>query len=193
VHDRESPLLAVAAVSEVAKAVTGSAVKLHLLGVNARALAARFGAEARGFAVLSAEWVRLGTELKVAMRELEALTERIVRGISASVIRRRRVALLRRAEQEIGDPGRAFTFEVSAARAADQLGGAQEALRAAVDEAQWGCMFGLVIARTARIEAARSAQARTALTALSADFEAHLASISPSLRELAALELKGLT
>jgi hypothetical protein len=169
--------------TEAAKSVLVSAFELHLLGLNARVMATRLGANALGFGVLSGEWVALGRQLDQQMHALEAVSEQVVRAVSQEQLRRNRWRLLSACEAAdcIG-PLRAVRFEAEALREA-RLG-----LRMAIAEAQRACTLGLVIARTAKIEAAWSSVARESLGALALDFEQQLGSILPSMRKLAHLE-----
>jgi hypothetical protein len=183
-----SPLVSVSGVTEASKSVLVSAFRLHLLGLNARVMATRLGAEARGFGVLSAEWVALGRRLDQQMRALEGLSEQVVQAISRDQLRKQRWRLLSACEA-----GALVSLSGAVREQADDLTVARTALRLAVSEALRACTFGLVIARSAKIEAAWSSGARDALGALATEFESQLGEILPPLRTLVALERRALS
>jgi hypothetical protein len=182
-----SRLGSLAELCKSSEAVLGCAFQLHILGLNARVMAARLGQEARGFATLSTEWVALGRLLDQQMHHLEAVAERLARLIGAQAAARRRRDLLARCEPDDRVP--ALSRELVDHR---QLRTERQALRLLVSDAQRACTFGLVIARSAKIEAAWSQDSRQALHNLAVEFEGHLSTILPVLRRLAVLERKEL-
>jgi hypothetical protein len=167
--------------------VLGCAFQLHILGLNARVMAARLGVEARGFATLSTEWVALGRKLDEQMHQLEAVSERLVRIIGGQSVLRRRQQLLAACDPDERVPALRRDLQQAKGLRAERL-----ALRQLVSDAQRACTFGLVIARSAKIEAAWSHAARQALSNLALEFEVQLSTILPSLRRLSALERKEL-
>jgi hypothetical protein len=185
VSSHSSPLVSVSEMSEAAKAVQVSAFHLHLLGLNARVMATRLGAQAQGFGVLSGEWVALGRRLDEQMRALERVSEQVIHAVSRETLRRQRWRLMQAAD--------AVVPVLSTMRDEhEDVREARLALRMAVAEALRACTLGLVIARTAKIEAAWSAAARESLGGLAHDFENQLGSILPSLRKLVAIERRAL-
>lgn len=182
-----SPLVALTEMAEATKAVLFSAFQLRLLGLNARVLATRLGDQARGFGVLSGEWVALGRSLDELMRALDRVNETVIGAVGREQLRRRRWRLLTSCEAVDALP------PLSQVRApSGEVRDARLALRLAVSEALRACTLGLVIARTAKIEAAWSVTARESLGALALDFEGQLGSILPELRKLVNLERRAL-
>ncbi len=184
-----SSITALAELSEAAKTVMYAAFHLHLLGLNARVLATRLGDEGRAFSVLSAEWVVLSKRFDASMRQLERLTETLLRGVSRTAIERKRAGLLAQCE----GPFKAHGGSFAPARAHVELAAAKLELHAVVDDALRGCLLGRVIARSAKIEAGWSSTSRETLSSLAGEFEEQLASILPSLRSLEVLQRQGLT
>jgi hypothetical protein len=185
---KATPLASAARLGQASQTVLGAAFQLHLLGLNARVMAARLGDQARGFATLSSEWVTLGKGLDAQSRALDQVSERLVRAISGRSMRRNRRTLL-----EACAPDARLAPWPPGERDLEGLQAVRKALRQLVAEAVRSCTFGLVIARSAKIEAAWSADARAALAALAVDFEAQLAIILPALRGVAALERRELS
>jgi hypothetical protein len=187
-----SQLTDMAEFSEAAKSVVFSAFNLHLLGLNARVLATKLGDQGRAFAVLSAEWVVLGRQFEASMKSVETLTEHIVRGISRAMIRRYRAELLSHCEADFKGHGGSFKQHHDQ-REQNDFFVIRQQLRTVVDEALRGCLFGRVIARSAKIEAGWNPESQQILSTLATDFEGQLASILPSLRTLDLIERRGLS
>ncbi len=186
-----SPLENLAELSEAAKSVAFAAFNLHLLGLNARVLATKLGDKGRAFSVLSNEWVVLGTLFETSMHRLQTLTEKLLQGLSHSMVRRKRARLLRECAADFTRLG--IQLDEEPPTSATQVRTARVELQSVVDEAMRGCLLGRVIARSAKIEAGWSDDSREVLTALANDFEQQLASILPSLRTLDVLQREGLT
>jgi hypothetical protein len=186
-----SQLIGAALFSEASKSVVFSAFNLHLLGINARIMAAKLGTQGQAFGVLSAEWVKLGHLFETSMRELEALNERIVRTISHSMIGRKRRALLGECQADLERFGSLRLSTTKHPEPADLA--TRQALRKVIDEALRGCTLGRVITSAAKIEAAWHPTSRQLLDALASDFESQLTAILPPLRALDALEREGLS
>jgi hypothetical protein len=185
---RPSRLFALSELCQASQAVLACAFQLHILGLNARVLAARLGDEARGFATLSGEWVSLGRQLDEQMHHLEQVSEKLVRIVGQQTLLRRRQHLLDACEADERVP--VLRRQLGVPRA---LGTERLALRQLVAEALRSCTFGIVIARSAKIEAAWSSGARAALSNLAVEFEVQLSTILPALRRLAVLESKELS
>ncbi len=186
-HARPSRLLALAELCQASQSVLACAFQLHILGLNARVLAARLGEEARGFATLSSEWVGLGRQLDEQMHHLEQASEHLVRTIGQQALARRRQQLLGACEPDERVPVLGRELGEPPALRAQKL-----ALRRLVAEALRSCTYGVVIARSAKIEAAWSSAARQALSNLAVEFEEQLGAILPALRRLSTLESKEL-
>jgi len=185
---RPSRLFALSELCQASQAVLACAFQLHILGLNARVMAARLGDEALGFATLSTEWVGLGRQLDDQMHQLEKVSERLVRTIGQQTLQQRRQRLLEACEPDDRVPVLRRQLAVPAELRADK-----QDLRLLVAEALRSCTFGIVIARSAKIEAAWSHGARQALSNLAVEFEVQLSTILPALRRLAALESKELS
>jgi hypothetical protein len=194
---KTSQLLSVVQLNESARSVVDSAFQLHLLGLNARVLATQLGARARGFGVLSAEWVIISATLSELMARLEEVSGQLLAVQSREVMRERRQYLLDRAigaAAQVRPDVRNYRHDFVLARKGkrQEFDGVRGKLRDLVAEATRAGMSGLVIARSAKIEAVSAGASAPTLTQLATDFETNLGEVMPSLLKLKKLEERGL-
>ncbi len=184
-----SELQAVVSVNETVKNVLFSAFQLNLLGFNARVLANRLGTQALGFGVLSREWVTLGEQLRVRMTELGGVSHKLVSTFSEQRVFERRHRLLQEARARSSQRSefwRACTprLEQQSSQRQASVSKAHAKMAELVREAGRSCMYGVVIARSARIEAAWAGTGTRLLTQLAQEFEERLAEVMPVLTQL---------
>ncbi|WP_071870254.1 methyl-accepting chemotaxis protein [Atopomonas hussainii] len=183
----QTPLRQVVGLREEIKTINSIAFQVNLLGLNAILLAKQFGEVARGFGVISAELRAFSKQLASHM---QAIAQRSVNLVSLETQRlcvHKRHALLCRAQ------GRSTTDWLAQARQRqqDMLSHLQaeredtfKHMREHLDEAYHTCLFGTVIARSARIEAAYAGNQGMVLTTTSLDFSARVDQVLASLDRL---------
>lgn len=169
----QTPLRQVVNLRENIKTISTIAFQVNLLGLNAILLAKQFGEVARGFGVISTELRAFSRELAQHMDAIAALSVNLVRVETQRLCLRKRHTLLQQAE------GRSTTDWLPQARQRqlgrlDTLHGEREltfsAMREHLSDAYQNCLFGTVIARSARIEAAYAGDQGSTLTDTSLAF-----------------------
>lgn len=171
-------------IHEEVKIVVNSCFEINLMGLNAILLAKKAGERARGFGVISAELRLLSLELQAEMQRLGELTQALLAMATTRLQAERRLARLTDAA--------AFSEKV-----ASLLGPSMEKTRAkmitfnggahfseCLEDAYRTCTFGLVLARSARIESAYSGELRAVLAELSEEFAQKIAAVLPRLDAL---------
>ncbi|MGL4996091.1 MAG: hypothetical protein ACRC01_10220 [Deefgea sp.] len=171
-------------IHEEVKVVVISCFEINLMGLNAILLAKKAGERARGFGVISGELRLLSLELQGEMQRLGVLTQELLAMATARLQAERRMARLTDAA--------AFSDKV-----AQMLSPAMEKTRSrmvtfnggthfseCLEDAYRTCTFGLVLARSARIESAYSGDLRTVLAELSEEFAQKIAAVLPRLDAL---------
>ncbi|QKJ66433.1 hypothetical protein HQN60_06835 [Deefgea piscis] len=171
-------------IHEEVKEVVVSCFEINLMGLNAIILAKKAGVHARGFGVISGELRSLSLALQAEMHRLGLLAQELLNSATTRLQAERRLARLTDAA--------AFSAEV-----ADLLAPAMEKTRnkmvvfkggskfgECLDDAYQTCTFGLVLARSARIESAYSGELRTILAELSEEFAQKITTVLPRLDAL---------
>ncbi|MDK2126654.1 hypothetical protein [Parachitinimonas caeni] len=176
------------AINESIKDVRGHCRQISLMGLNALILAQGVGQDAKGFAVMANEVrqlsIRLGKQmdllhhLSITMLKLDSITSRG---------ERRRMVFDRTAQlRATGNYLDKLQARLQQAGAAAQ----KEAVRlrselgSTLDTALQAAMYGIAIARQARIESAYSHSHAAQLGAVSDDFRREIDAILPRLDEL---------
>ncbi|QZA81593.1 hypothetical protein [Deefgea piscis] len=171
-------------IHEEVKKVVVSCFEINLMGLNAIILAKKAGVHARGFGVISGELRSLSLALQAEMHRLGLLAQELLNSATTRLQAERRLARLTDAA--------AFSAEV-----AELLAPAMEKTRnkmvvfkegskfgECLDDAYQTCTFGLVLARSARIESAYSGELRTILAELSEEFAQKITTVLPRLDAL---------
>lgn len=166
------------------KAVVSRAFKINILGINAILLAKQFGEQARGFGVISGELRGFSQALGEQMTGLNQNSVQLVDLATRQLKLQRQMQLLRSAGQaELTLMSRALQAQAKEYQTlTDNIQQALDRMRIWVDAAYQSCLFGTVIARSARIEAAHAEGA--SLTDVSNTFADHVQHILPSLELL---------
>lgn len=178
----------VVAIRESIKSVVSCAFRVNVLGLNAILLAKKFGEAASGFGVISNELRQFGRELTDEMRQLNDASASLVDLASRQMRQVRQQGLLQRAA---GDepPGASL---LDALRRGESRGrqidhAVHDTLQQMSDFvalAYQSCLFGTVIARAARIEAAHAGSSGQVLTSTSNEFAEHVDRVLGSLEQL---------
>jgi hypothetical protein len=176
-----SPLLRVVGINEQIKRIAATAFQVNMMALNAILLARRAGRMALGFSVLSNELREFIRRIEDAMARLGALTQETVRAVSQDARQEQIHRCLRLAEVQLKrhDLRRAAALTQvleSRGRLAGMRAGRSDALRRSMlatlqDAGQLG-QYGLVLARTARIEATYGGEFSEALVQVAVDFDA---------------------
>lgn len=176
-------------INENIKMVIWNCFEINLMGLNAILLAKRAGRMARGFGVISGELRELSLQLQGSMNRLSCASQDMLAESSRSMTQERRSQMLLRtaAASEKNALYLADTLQRTR-QAADEntarLRMVHQRLAEYIDEAYQACVFGVVIARAARIESAYSGEHANVLAELSNDFARKVDSIVPRLEEL---------
>ncbi|MBQ1784811.1 MAG: hypothetical protein II007_14305 [Gammaproteobacteria bacterium] len=182
----ELSLAAVIGITECVKAVVWSAHRINLLALNALLLSRKSGSEAVGFAVVSTELRAFSQQLSQQMARLHQLSAASLDQISAALKRRHLQQLLARAN---GD-GR-LSLQQPLARMAtaeqafsEEAAGRGKQLGVVLEDANQHCLYGDVIARFAKIEAAYGGALRGHLGEIASEFTALVADVLPEIERL---------
>ena len=181
------PLRQVVGLRESIKTINSIAFQVNLLGLNAILLAKQFGEVARGFGVISSELRAFSKQLS---HHMQAIGERSVNLVSLET---QRLCIHKRHKLLCAAQGRSTSDWLTQAQQRQQgvlstLHVEREktfkAMREYLDEAYQTCLFGTVIARSARIEAAYAGNQGAVLTTTSLDFSARVDQVLASLDRL---------
>lgn len=179
----------VVSMREGIKVVVSYAFRVNVLGLNAILLAKKFGDVACGFGVISNELRVFGRELREQMQALNSGSVQLVSFATQQLKLSRQMTLMQQADAAVQPSGarmRAALTLQQTAFAGLQQGVSQtlEDMSAQVEAAHQLCLFGVVIARSALIEAAHSGPAGQVLSNTSSEFAAHVNQVLPSLQLL---------
>lgn len=179
-------------INERIKHIDTTAVQVNIMALNAILLAKRAGAMALGFGVLSKELREFIRKIEDAMARLRSLTQETVQAVSEDARHDRiqrslqaaaRLALEQGAKATALEPvlasGQRFA-EVRRERAATL----QRSMRMTLQDAEQLGQFGLVLARTARIEAAYGGEFSASLMHVALEFDATIQEIMRSIDAL---------
>jgi septal ring factor EnvC (AmiA/AmiB activator) len=176
-------------INENIKMVIWNCFEINLMGLNAILLAKRAGRMARGFGVISGELRELSLQLQGSMNRLSSASQDMLAESSHSMTQERRSQMLSETS-ELSAENTTYLAETLGRnkKAADdhseRLRMVHQRLAEYIDEAYQACVFGVVIARAARIESAYSGEHSNVLAELSNDFASKVDSIVPRLEEL---------
>lgn len=171
------------------KVVVSYAFRVNVLGLNAILLAKKFGAAASGFGVISNELRVFGRELREQMQALNSGSVQLVNLATRQLKLARQMLLMQQAEAAVQPSG----ARMQAARQVqqDEFAHLQQgitqtlaSMREQVEAAHQACLFGVVIARSALIEAAHSGPAGQVLSSTSSEFAEHVNQVLPNLQLL---------
>ncbi len=178
----------VVAIRESIKSVVSCAFRVNVLGLNAILLAKKFGDAASGFGVISNELRQFGRELTDEMFQLNEASASLVELASRQMRLVRQQGLLQRAAGE--EPPRA-SLQEALQRHESRARQVERAVRDTLQQmsefvalAYQSCLFGTVIARAARIEAAHAGSSGQVLTSTSNEFAEHVDRVLGSLEQL---------
>ena len=176
-------------INENIKMVIWNCFEINLMGLNAILLAKRAGRMARGFGVISGELRELSLQLQGSMNRLSRASQDMLAESSRSMTQERRSQMLLRTAA-VSEKNALYLAETlqRTRQAADanaaRLRVVHQRLAEYIDEAYQACVFGVVIARAARIESAYSGEHANVLAELSNVFARKVDSIVPRLEEL---------
>ncbi|MDW5415387.1 hypothetical protein R6242_02240 [Iodobacter sp. CM08] len=176
-------------INENIKMVIWNCFEINLMGLNAILLAKRAGRMARGFGVISGELRELSLQLQGSMNRLSSASQDMLAESSHSMTQERRNQMLVHTSEQSADNTAYLADTLTRARVASDEHAARlrlvhQRLSEYIDEAYQACVFGVVIARAARIESAYSGEHSNVLAELSNDFASKVDSIVPRLEEL---------
>jgi hypothetical protein len=171
------------------KVVVAYAFRVNVLGLNAILLAKKFGEAASGFGVISNELRLFGHELREQMLALNAGSVQLVSLATRQLKLGRQMLLMQEACAAVQPSGARMQAALQAQQAESaglQLGISQTLadMRERVEAAHQACLFGVVIARSALIEAAHSGQTGQVLSNTSSEFAEHVNQVLPNLQLL---------
>lgn len=184
-----SELLRVAALRQGIRLIASNAFRVNTLGLNAILLAKRFGEQARGFGVISSELRGFSKALGREMGVMNDDSVQLVNLATRQMKLHRQMLLMAGASDSLNAPNRLMqaAVERQAAEHAAMAAGIRAIgirMQQRIDDAYQVCLFGTVIARSARIEAAHAGPAGVALTEASLEFARQVEAILPSLELL---------
>lgn len=179
-------LVAIIGITECVKAVVWSAHRINLLALNALLLSRKSGSDAVGFAVVSTELRAFSQQLSQQMARLHQLSAASLDQISAALKRRHLQRLLARADGaghlSLQQP--LARMAASEQAFADEASGRSKQLGAVLEDANQHCLYGDVIARFAKIEAAYGGELRSHLGEIANEFTALVADVLPEIERL---------
>ncbi|WP_293932275.1 hypothetical protein [Iodobacter sp.] len=176
-------------INENIKMVIWNCFEINLMGLNAILLAKRAGRMARGFGVISGELRELSLQLQGSMNRLSSASQDMLAESSQGMTQERRNQMLQHTSEQSADNTTYLADTLTRTRVASDEHAARlrivhQRLSEYIDEAYQACVFGVVIARAARIESAYSGEHSNVLAELSNDFASKVDSIVPRLEEL---------
>ena len=179
-------LVAIIGITECVKAVLWSAHRINLLALNALLLSRKSGSDAVGFAVVSSELRTFSQQLSQQMNRLHQQSAASLDQISEALKRRHLQQLLARAD---GNGRQSLQQPLARMSAAEQVfseeaTGRGKQLGAVLEDANQHCLYGDVIARFAKIEAAYGGAWRSHLGEIADEFTALVAEVLPEIERL---------
>lgn len=179
----------VVAMREGIKVVVAYAFRINVLGLNAILLAKKFGDAACGFGVISNELRVFGRELREQMSALNTGSVQLVSLATRQLKLGRQMQLMQQANAAV-QPAGAHMLAVLALQQ-QEFSCLQQGISATllhmnerVEAARESCLFGVVIARSARIEAAHAGSTGQELSSTSSEFAEHVNQVLPNLQLL---------
>ncbi|MBV1777470.1 hypothetical protein KSF73_17250 [Burkholderiaceae bacterium DAT-1] len=186
-NDSAQELRRAATLRQGIRRVAACAFTVNTLGINAILTAKRYGDHARGFGIISSELRHFSKALLVEMQVLTDLGMQLIREESNLLKRHRCMELLIRTEQ--ASPHSGLQAVIQTLKSDDslkmiELNKVNKQMHIALGNAFEICLFGSVIARSARIESAHANTQGDALTDAANDFAKQVDSILLSLETL---------
>lgn len=182
-------LMRVAALRQGIRVIVSAAFRVNTLGLNAILLAKRFGEQARGFGVISSELrafsKSLGQDMDLLSRDSAKLVDLATRQLKLQ----RQMDLMQQAANHVShaDLAAALMRQEHASHGMTQdIAALGLHMEECVERAHESCLFGSVIARSARIEAAHAGNNAAALTEASFEFARQVDAVIPTLERLRA-------
>lgn len=179
----------VVAMREGIKVVVAYAFRINVLGLNAILLAKKFGDAASGFGVISNELRVFGRELREQMLALNTGSVQLVSQATRQLKLGRQMQLLQQANAAVQPAGAHMLAALALQQ--QELSRLQQGISATllhmserVEAARESCLFGVVIARSARIEAAHAGPTGQELSSTSSEFAEHVNQVLPNLQLL---------
>lgn len=178
-------------INEEIKSVVATALRINLMAMNAIFLAKRAGRSALGFGVLSNELRTFALDLQRQMAALREMTYGSVATVTATVKQARLNNLLERTRAGSSGATRAMVEDHMRTAHAQAMEGRREQSEVAnrrlsqmiADTVQL-VELGIVLARSAKIEAAYGGGFSASLMQVSSDFEQAIGHIQRSLENL---------
>lgn len=170
----QNELQRVVSMRESIKEVSTCAFRVNMLGLNAILLAKKFGDAARGFSVISNELRAFGKELREQMSALNDSSAHLVELATFQLRLGRQMQLMQQSVDE--QRQQPLLLEALARQSARQANQQREIRQTLAQMAGWidgayqSCLFGTVIARSSRIEAAYAGASGQILTNTSNEF-----------------------
>ncbi|BEV71639.1 MULTISPECIES: hypothetical protein [unclassified Paludibacterium] len=177
----------VAALRQGIRTVAAYAFKINLLGLNALLLAKRYGANARGFGVISSELRDFSKVLHGEMATLGESGGHLIDLESQRLKMARQVALISQtcaALAHCGLEGALAQKRQIGEQVGKRVEQEHEQMRENMARAYQACLYGSVLARSAQIEAAYAGAHGNALTLASQEFTHYIDDILDSLESL---------
>ncbi len=171
-------------IHEEVKVVVVSCFEINLMGLNAIILAKKAGVHARGFGVISGELRSLSLALQAEMHRLGLLAQELLNSATTRLQAERRLARLSDAAAFSADVAELLAPAMEKTRNKMVLFKEGSKFGECLDDAYQTCTFGLVLARSARIESAYSGELRTILAELSEEFAQKITTVLPRLDAL---------
>ncbi|RCS59409.1 hypothetical protein [Parvibium lacunae] len=186
--ENQRELQRVTALKEGIKNIAVHAFQINLLGINAIVLAKQFGEKARAFGVISKELREFSQSLRQQMQGLGTASADLVSLATQQLKLERQLALLQQTALQLKNPtvlGRCIHQSQHTSHALNQhITQAHQSMYTWLEGAYQVCLFGSVIARSAKIEAAYVRDMGTGLTEASDEFADYIDQILPNLEIL---------
>jgi hypothetical protein len=186
---RLNELQRVVTMREGIKVVVAYAFRVNVLGLNAILLAKKFGDAASGFGVISSELRVFGRELREQMLALNSASVQLVSLATRQLKLGRQMLLMQQADAAVQPSGAYMRAALQGqqeefARLQQGISQTLGHMSERVEAAHQSCLFGVVIARSALIEAAHSGQTGQVLSNTSSEFAEHVNQVLPNLQLL---------
>ena len=186
--ENKRELQRVTALKEGIKNIAIHAFQINLLGINAIVLAKQFGEKARAFGVISKELREFSQSLRQQMQGLASMSSELVSLATQELKLERQLSLLQQAQSQLDNPA-TLTLCINQCQYTTstlnrQIAQAHQRMHAWLEGAYQVCLFGSVIARSAKIEAAYARGMGIGLTEASDEFADYIDQVLPNLEIL---------
>lgn len=183
-------LTAIVEITECVKAVVWAAHRINLLALNAMLLSRRAGEAAVGFGVVSNELRGFSQLLSQQMHKLQEVSFESLENVSAALKRGHLQQLLQRAQAQLdGNEQGQVAVALANQHRQDQafegrMASQRQRLGGYLEDANQHCLYGDVIARFAKIEAAYGGAFHRQLAEIAFDFTELVAGVLPQMNRL---------